>query len=49
MNNQLIHLQREMTKKNRQLEHLNERLEILATTDALTSLIIEGQSPTGWK
>lgn len=38
LNNELIDIQRELTKKNLQLEKLNERLEWLATIDPLTGL-----------
>jgi diguanylate cyclase (GGDEF)-like protein len=38
LNNELIEIQRELTKKNLDLELLNRRLEQLATTDPLTGI-----------
>lgn len=38
LNRELIRIQRELTKKNRQLELMNERLGELATTDSLTGI-----------
>ena len=39
LNNELIQIQRELTKKNLNLEMLNKRLEELATTDPLTGIL----------
>jgi diguanylate cyclase (GGDEF)-like protein len=38
LNNELVEIQRELTKKNLNLELLNKRLEELATTDPLTGI-----------
>jgi diguanylate cyclase (GGDEF)-like protein len=38
LNNELVEIQRELTKKNLNLELLNQRLEELATTDPLTGI-----------
>lgn len=38
LNNELVDIQRELTRKNLNLELLNERLEELATTDPLTGI-----------